>query len=50
MTYKVSVEREGCWFTVAAFADMQAAIAYAAEKTKETANYHLVEVVDGGKH
>lgn len=50
MTYKVSVSKDHCWFTVAAFNVLSEAIAYATEKTFETGDYHLVEVLDGGKH
>lgn len=51
MSYKVTVQKEnGCWYCVAAFSSLSEAIIYAGEKTHDTGNYHLIEVIDGGKH
>ena len=50
MTYNVSKEKEGRWVVVASFTMMTAAIEFAKQETGHTGEYHLVEVVDGGKH
>jgi len=51
MTYVVSAPKSDCgWRIIAAFNIMSEAVKYAAEKTQETGEYHLVEVMDGGKH
>ena len=50
MTYNVSREKEGRWIVVASFNAMINALEFAKSETKHTGDYHLVEVVDGGKH
>lgn len=48
--YNVSVQKEGRYLLVATFTKQDSAIAFAAQETKLTGKYHLVEVIDGGKH
>ena len=48
--YNVSVEKDGRWIIVASFNAMINAIEFAKSETKLTKDYHLVEVIDGGKH
>lgn len=50
MTYNVSMEKDGRWIVVASFNAMINALEFAKQETKLTGKYHLVEVVDGGKH
>ena len=50
MHYNVSKEEDGRYLLVATFTKQDSAIAFAAQETKLTGKYHLVEVIDGGHH
>ena len=50
MHYNVSRKTGERYVIIATFTKLQSAISFAESETKYTGDYHLVEVVDGGKH